>query len=161
MMKGDDVSALGMDIFAQEQWRSLHLDDPTFSLRHGEQLQVHMDCMNALGEIVSIEDVDDMGGSCWTYIRVAVHGIEVPQHGAHPSTVAVGDTFLFSSHRSVLGAALFSTAGVPTQSEDRLLLQGDGCCVTHPLPYYRCLIGAGAEEHSARRLLTCTRSTHL
>jgi hypothetical protein len=28
-----------------------------------EQLQVHMDCVNALGDIVSIEDVDDMGGA--------------------------------------------------------------------------------------------------
>ena len=28
-----------------------------------EQLQVHMDCLDALGEIVSIEDVDDMGGA--------------------------------------------------------------------------------------------------
>ena len=32
-------------------------------LRAPERLQVHMDCVNALGEIVAIEDVDDMGGS--------------------------------------------------------------------------------------------------
>lgn len=165
MMKGEDVSASGLDVFEQEQWRSLGLSNAAFVLKHGEQLQVHMDCMNALGEIVAIEDVDDMGGSCWTYIRVAVHGVEVPQHGAHPSTVAVGDTFLFSSHRSTLGTRLSTVLGTngPASSlvTDRLLLQGDGCCITHPLPYYRCLIGAGAEEHSARRLLMCTKSTHL
>ena len=28
-----------------------------------ERLQVHMDCMNALGQIITIEDVDDIGGS--------------------------------------------------------------------------------------------------
>lgn len=27
-----------------------------------EKLQLHIDCLNALGEIISIEDVDDMGG---------------------------------------------------------------------------------------------------
>jgi hypothetical protein len=97
---------------------------------------------------------------CWTYIRVAVHGIEVGPYGAHPATVAVGDTFLFSSHRSSL--ALNSRASTTSASfADKLLLQGDGCCITHPLPYYRCLIGAGAEEMSSRKLLSCTRSTHL
>lgn len=35
-----------------------------------EQLQVHMDCVNALGDIVSIEDVDDMGGA------VRKHGLK-------------------------------------------------------------------------------------
>lgn len=53
----------GLDLFQQEQWRSLGLHDALYSLRPNEQLQVHMDCMNAVGEIVSIEDVDDMGGS--------------------------------------------------------------------------------------------------
>jgi hypothetical protein len=27
-----------------------------------EKLQLHMDCLNALGEIVTVDDVDDMGG---------------------------------------------------------------------------------------------------
>ncbi len=31
-------------------------------LESSEKLLVHMDCMNALGQIVKIEDVDDMGG---------------------------------------------------------------------------------------------------
>lgn len=87
-------------------------------------------------------------------------------YGAHPATVAVGDTFLFSSHRSMLclnAPASLSTSAAHAGGAhpDRLLLQGDGCCITHPLPYYRCLIGAGAEERSSRRLLTCTKSTHL
>lgn len=28
-----------------------------------EKLQLHIDCMNALGEIVSLEDVNDLGGA--------------------------------------------------------------------------------------------------
>jgi hypothetical protein len=31
-------------------------------LHSHEKLQLHMDCLNAMGEIVNIEDVDDMGG---------------------------------------------------------------------------------------------------
>jgi hypothetical protein len=31
-------------------------------LKSSERLQVHMDCLNAHGQIVGIEDVDDMGG---------------------------------------------------------------------------------------------------
>lgn len=84
-------------------------------------------------------------------------------YGVHPATVAVGDTFLFSSHRSTINANTYAaqvTASCAADN-DRLLLQGDGVCITHPLPYYRCLIGAGAEEVSTRRLLACTRSTHM
>ena len=47
----------------------IRVDDDSLSgdfhklyLRDSERLQVHMDCMNALGQIVKIEDVDDMGG---------------------------------------------------------------------------------------------------
>lgn len=36
------------------------LDD--LKLLPHEKLQLHMDCVNALGEIVGVEDVDDMGG---------------------------------------------------------------------------------------------------
>lgn len=64
IMKGQaDVEQEGVSIFEQEQWRSLALHATQWALRPSEQLQVHMDCLNAVGEIVSIEDVDDMGGS--------------------------------------------------------------------------------------------------
>jgi hypothetical protein len=33
------------------------------TLLSSERLQLHMDCMNALGQVISIEDVDDLGGS--------------------------------------------------------------------------------------------------
>lgn len=61
-----DTDAEGLDIFTQEQWASLRLDAAAMRLRPEEQLQVHMDCLNAVGEIVTIEDVDDMGGSVST-----------------------------------------------------------------------------------------------
>ena len=73
-----------------------------------EQLQVHMDCMNSFGKVVSIEDVDDLGGTCWTY-RVSVHNIDISAAGTTSSVqkngapsglvaVAVGDTYLFSGN---------------------------------------------------------------
>lgn len=63
-MKGNTAHDLRQsDFFQLDQWHSLGLNDPSFALRPNEQLQVHMDCLNAVGEIVSIEDVDDMGGS--------------------------------------------------------------------------------------------------
>lgn len=61
--KEEDLDDEGVDIFAREQWRALKLDSAALRLRPEEQLQVHMDCINAVGEIVTIEDVDDMGGS--------------------------------------------------------------------------------------------------
>lgn len=68
VMKGQmDAEQEGVNIFEQEQWRSLALDAASWSLRPHEQLQVHMDCLNAVGEIVTIEDVDDMGGSVIMY----------------------------------------------------------------------------------------------
>ena len=36
--------------------------DNDMYLHPHEKLQLHMDCLNALGEIVTVEDVDDMGG---------------------------------------------------------------------------------------------------
>jgi hypothetical protein len=63
---GDEGSA-GLDLFqSEEQWKCLGLDDQELILRDSEQLQVHMDCVNAVGEVIAIEDVDDMGGSVRT-----------------------------------------------------------------------------------------------
>lgn len=67
IMKGhEDATQEGVGIFEQEQWRALALNAAAWGLQPSEQLQVHMDCLNAVGEIVSIEDVDDMGGSVRT-----------------------------------------------------------------------------------------------
>lgn len=33
------------------------------ALQGEEKLQLHIDCMNSLGEIVSLEDVNDLGGA--------------------------------------------------------------------------------------------------
>lgn len=40
------------------------------TLKDSERLLVHMDCMNAFGQIVKIEDVDDMGGQVLSFILV-------------------------------------------------------------------------------------------
>ena len=129
-------------------------------LRAGERLQVHMDCLNALGEVVSVEDVDDMGGSCWCYIRVSAHGVGMAGAGGsekETSAVAVGDTFLFSVGKKLIA----DRPPPPTASLALPLLVADSVCLTHAIPYYRCLLGQGDEEKSTQRFLACTRSPHM
>lgn len=130
------------------------------ALAGGERLQVHMDCLNAFGQVVTIDDIDDMGGSCWTYVRVAVHGVllegKTKSREEKRGCVAVGDTFLFSvGSQSVMGPSPEESAPA------NLLLLGDSVCLTHAIPYYRCLVGPGVEDASARRLLASARSTHM
>lgn len=73
-MKGDKLSDeilnSNKNIFELNQWKSLHLNAPELILQSNEKLQVHMDCINSIGEIVAIEDVDDMGGSVSIYIFI-------------------------------------------------------------------------------------------
>lgn len=114
-----------------------------------EQLVIHMDCMNALGEVITADDVEDLGGACWIYIRVSVHGMQLG--GRAVGAVAVGDTFLFSPliSRGISAAPM----GQP------LPLLGDSCCITHVLPYFRSFIGSGVEEVFSRYAARCLRST--
>jgi hypothetical protein len=148
---------------AREHWGGLTCMLPS------ERLQVHMDCMNALGQIISIEDVDDLGGSCWTYIRVSVHGVRLPAGETGFGSVAVGDTFLFnSSSASTLAFQRFLPEGVQSAStdgsetdrtRDLFPLVGDGICLTHPIPYWHALPGAaGDEERNSERLLASIRN---
>ncbi len=32
-----------------------------------EKLQIHMDCMNSIGEVITVDDVDDLGGAVSTH----------------------------------------------------------------------------------------------
>ena len=57
------TSSTLQDISNYDQWQRLRLDTPSLLLRSQEKLQVHMDIANAVGEVVTIEDVDDLGGS--------------------------------------------------------------------------------------------------
>lgn len=66
-------------------------------LASGEKLKLHMDCINGVGQVCPADEVQDIGGQCWVYIRAAVHGIQTGS--SDPSevvAVAVGDTFLYS-----------------------------------------------------------------
>jgi hypothetical protein len=107
-----------------------------------------MDCLDAFGRIISIEDVDDMGGSCFTYIRVSVSGLL--SSDGHECTVAVGDTFIFSPF------LVNTPLNIPSSP-----LLSDVSCLTHPVPYYRSFVGKGIEGKSGDRLLTCMRNFHL
>lgn len=139
-----------------------------------------MDCMNSLGEVISIEDVDDIGGSCWTYIRVSVHGVSLGE-GLGVGAVSVGDTFLFSvakkliAEQSVYNQNLIiqdklknNGKGIGKISDSALLstsslssLISDSVCVTHAVPYYRVFLGVGSEDKSALRFLSCIRNPHM
>lgn len=150
-MKGKHVEGISMN----DELSGLMLDKVV--LLPGERLQVHMDCINGIGQIVTIEDVDDMGGSCWAYIRVSIHGISLgnDEEGA----VAVGDTFLFIPEATSIFNALQKNNN--QTKNDILPLLSDCFCITHSIPYYRCIIGGGAEEKSAERLLSCLRNSHM
>lgn len=139
------------------------LDLEAVGLVGQERLQVHMDCVNALGKVVTIDDVDDAGGCCWTYIRVSVHGISLDRADkGRVGCVAVGDTFLFSPasvQLVLLNEPLTQSSLFPGPSAVHTL--GDAVCLTHAIPYYRSMIGPGIEEFSARRLLSSARSQHM
>src|SRR5687768_14826248 len=73
---------------------------PGVLLAPGERLQVHVDCMNAVGDIVTVEDVDDMGGSVSSCVYGAISvflmfGILINLHLATISvTYSVGCLFV-------------------------------------------------------------------
>lgn len=136
-----------------------------------EQLQVHMDCMNSLGKVVSIEDVDDLGGTCWTYIRVSVHNIDISAAGTTSSdvkngapsglaSVAVGDTYLFSGVAAQRACRSLSPhVGVLGARVSGLLASSvmDAYCITRAVPYNRSFVGPGPEDRSLKRFLEAAK----
>ena len=101
---------------------------------------------------------------CWTYIRVSVHGVLLPGSGGGRGSVAVGDTFLFSPTKNATQQfpALFGSTAPGAHHERSLLpLVGDHVCITHAIPYWHALPGAGAEDVAVHRLLTCIRHPHM
>jgi len=124
-------------------------------LSHDEYLQVHMDCMNGHGKVVNIDDIDDMGGTCWTYIRVSVHRIGLG--GSALGVVAVGDTFLFSGTVEAESRAGKAPRSIPN-SFSKHFLATDAYCITHLVPYNRYFSGAGVEERSSKKLVSWLKS---
>ena len=124
-------------------------------LSHDEYLQVHMDCMNGHGKVVNIDDIDDMGGTCWTYIRVSVHRISLG--GDALGVVAVGDTFLFSGTVEAESRTTKTSRTIPN-SFSKHFLATDAYCISHLVPYNRYFTGAGAEERSAKKLFSWLKS---
>lgn len=128
-------------------------------LEGSERLLVHMDCMNSLGQIVKIEDVDDMGGQCWTYIRVSIHDINA---GNQIHTIAIGDTFIFSPNFSLLQQNQTNSNSEPTFLDIAYFSHTqDSFCMTHMIPTFRCCFGTGIEEIRARNLISASKSIHL
>jgi len=120
-------------------------------------IRVHMDCMNAIGQVVKIEDVDDMGGQCWTYIRVTLDALNGP--GSSKAIVAFGDTFLFTPCVS----NLLSSDAPQSLSCREMLLNAhvhDAYCVTHSIPQYNSMLSHGTEENMGRRMVAYAKSMH-
>lgn len=141
-----------------------HLDDisnmqESIQLLPHEKLQLHMDCMNALGEVITVDDVDDMGGACWTYIRASVHGIYLtnPADANQVGAVAVGDTFLFAPLSTRFGHANQKQVNGFTGIHAVSPFLTDHCCITSGIPYYQSYIGHGAEEEYARLVQYCSK----
>ena len=53
----------------KEDIDSLHA---SIQLLANEKLQIHMDCMNAVGEVITVDDVDDLGGAVRAFISVVM-----------------------------------------------------------------------------------------
>jgi len=122
-----------------------------------EYLQVHMDCMNGHGKVVPIDDIDDMGGTCWTYIRVSVHRISTGWDTM--GVVAVGDTFLFSGTNEADKPRSNKGSGPSTSTVlSRHRLAADAYCITHLVPYTRYFTAVGVEDRTSKKLLSWLKS---
>ena len=129
--------------------------------------------MNSFGQVISIEDVDDIGGTCWTYIRVSLHGICIDTHTEETGSLSVGDTFLFSVARKVIAEQYVDesvaveenksgnqpSATLP-RSQDLPLVE-DSFCLTHLIPYHRTFSGFGLEEKRTKDFLMALDSPEL
>lgn len=123
--------------------------------------------MNSFGQVISIEDVDDIGGTCWTYIRVSLHGISLSTQNNEIGSISVGDTFLFSVARKIIVEQYVDESVTPRKNEDEnkvsaillpsplldLPLLEDSFCVTHLIPYHRCFSSFGSEEIKSKEFI--------
>lgn len=125
--------------------------------------------MNSFGQIISIEDVDDIGGTCWTYIRVSLHGISLSSQNNEIGSISVGDTFLFSVARKIIveqyvddsvtpaknkyDNQLSATLSLSSSNIPDLPLLEDSFCLTHLIPYHRCFPSVGSEEERSKEFI--------
>lgn len=117
--------------------------------------------MNSFGQVISIEDVDDIGGTCWTYIRVSLHGISLSTQNNEIGSISVGDTFLFSVARKIIVEQYVDESVTVGKNKyenqlPRLLdlpLLEDSFCLTHLIPYHRCFSSFGSEEERSEEFI--------
>eukprot|EP01035_Chromulina_nebulosa_P016900 gene16900-22389_t len=123
------------------------------TLKDKETLQLHFDCMNSFGQVISVDEVDELGGSCWTYIRASIHGISILPKGY--VAVAVGDTFLFTPSRNT------TRIEKSIDSSNSLIIRSDHSCITHAIPYYKWFVGYGPEEKSYQHLIQSVKNPYM
>lgn len=90
---------------------------------------------------------------------MSVHGIADVGRGQE-SSVAIGDTFLFSPEFSKISST--QLVAVPSDADFRLYPHvHDAFCLTHGVSQYRGMLGTGLESAMARRLISATKSIHM
>jgi hypothetical protein len=87
---------------------------------------------------------------------VSIHDVILE---SHRSTIAFGDTFLFSPYFATLDAFKESDPG----SLEMTLFPHiqDTFCVTHIIPQYRLMNGPGFELTRAQNLIAVSKSMHM
>jgi hypothetical protein len=154
VMKGKESTA----VFGDDAMRH-DLDGLRVSSENGEEIKIHVDCMNAFGQVVSIDDVDDMGGQCFVFIRLTLHNIPLDNTGAC-GVIGVGDTFIYSPGYAPLYRGLASVSETMRASSVIPLTQ-DNIALTAAVPYHRFFVSIGKEEKSALLLLSNIRNAHM
>ena len=136
-----------------------NLDEIRYSSSDGEELKVHIDCMNAFGQLVTIDDIDDMGGQSFVYIRLTLHNVPLDSSNGR-GVIGVGDTFVFSPGYASLFACVCSQEQCMQVAAATPLSQ-DVTALTTVIPYHKYFMGTGIEEKSALKLLSNIRNTHM
>lgn len=62
-----NYSAYDNQVEEKDDIDSLH---ESIQLMAHEKLQIHMDCMNAVGEVITVDDVDDLGGAVSSFAQL-------------------------------------------------------------------------------------------
>ena len=123
--------------------------------------------------MASIDDIDDMGGKCYAFIRVSIHGIHISRNKESSSSdtnssdvpqstgsVSIGDTFIFNPGCN-------DPQSTPEDFlNDRLKVSlrmnlSDVHSLTSKIPYFRSFLGTGAEDYAARKLLSCLENKQM
>lgn len=154
-------SNLSSTFSSSEKDDLFHLDlDHTVKLEGQEKLSLHIDCMNNSGDIISIDEIDELGGSCYVYIRASIYNLEMEYLPDFSSsfegpdnflgTISIGDTFLFTP------LTTFNRYPIETSSISPHI--NDSVCLTSSIPYVTLLNNNNLELSYSELLSRCLKN---